>query len=142
MSSFEKAYSIAMMELGEQEIKGEAHNPRILEYQATTKLAATTDESPWCAAFVCWCLEKAGIGSTKASNAQSYLKWGQEVTAPYEGCIVVLRRGKLPWQGHVGFLVKITDKAVFVLGGNQKDMVCVQEFPIYRVMDFREPRLP
>lgn len=137
-----KAYHIAMAELGQQEIKGELANPRIIEYHSMTTLASKSDEVSWCSAFVCWCLEKAGIRSTRMANARSYLEWGQEVEAPYEGCIVVLSRGKEPWQGHVGFFVKMEGDKVFVLGGNQGDKVSVVGFHKSRILSFRETGLP
>jgi uncharacterized protein (TIGR02594 family) len=141
MALITKAYDIAMAELGQQEIKGEVHNPRIVEYHKVTTLAAKNDETNWCSAFVCWCLEQAGIRSTRMANARSYLDWGQDVKSPYEGCIVVIKRGYEPWMGHVGFMVKTTKEHVYILGGNQGDKVSVQAFPLYRVLSFREPSL-
>jgi hypothetical protein len=37
-----------------RERAGKLHHPRILEYHRATRLRATTDEVPWCAAFICW----------------------------------------------------------------------------------------
>tara|TARA_R110000868_G_scaffold75179_3_gene217154 strand:- start:181 stop:618 length:438 start_codon:yes stop_codon:yes gene_type:complete len=142
MPSVIDAYHIAMGELGQQEIKGEVHNPRIIEYHKMTTLAAKNDETNWCSAFVCWCLEQAGIRSTRMANARSYLNWGNEVATPYEGCIVVLKRGKEPWQGHVGFFISIVDDEVLVLGGNQGDRVSVHSFHKSRILAFRETGLP
>lgn len=136
--NFNKAYANAVMEIGEQEVQGQQNNPKIIEYHKMTTLAAKDDETPWCSAFVCWCLEKAGIRSTRSAAARSYLKWGQEAKEPYEGCIVVLSRGKPP-QAHVGFFVQMRGDEIIVLGGNQGNRVSFQAFHKSRILSFREP---
>lgn len=130
---------IALREKRVCEETGEKHNPRILEYQAVTTLHAMTDEVPWCAAFVCWALEKAGVPSTKSSAARSFLKFGVSIEDPVPGCIVVISRGANQDQGHVGFFLSEDDEHVFIYGGNQSDMVCVDAFSKDRVLDYRMP---
>jgi len=132
-------FTIALGERRVCEITGEKASPRILEYQAATTLHAESDEIAWCSAFVCWALEKAGVPSTKSSAARSYLNFGVSIKDPLPGCIVVLSRGDNPLQGHVGFYLSQDDDHIFIYGGNQHDMVCVDVFEKSRVLDYRMP---
>ena len=92
------ALNIALQECNAKvrEIAGSQHNPRILAYHLATALKATTDEVPWCAAFVNWCLREAGIEGTFSAEARSFLRWG--LTIPLEsieaGDVVVFARGQ------------------------------------------------
>lgn len=130
---------IALNEKRVFEIKGQEHNPHILEYHAVTTLRATSDEVSWCSAFVCWCMEKAGIPSTKSAAARSWLNWGIPIDQPLPGCVVVLSRGNNPAEGHVGFWLSEDDDNVFVFGGNQSDMTCVDAYEKSRVLGYRMP---
>lgn len=135
-------YANAIGELlaGVNEIVGHEHNPRIVEYHATTTLAATNDEVPWCSSFVCWCVEQAGIASTRSARARSWLDWGLHGDAA-RGAIVVLSRGANPQSGHVGFFVEHDrEQRFFLLGGNQSNAVTIESFPWTRVLDVRWPR--
>ncbi len=131
--------TIAFAEKRVREIPGDASNPRIIEYDTATTLKAKSDEIAWCSAFVCWCLEKAGFPSTKSSAARSFVNYGVSVEDPIPGCIVVLSRGTNPAQGHVGFFLSQDDEHVFIYGGNQDDMVCVEAFEKARVLGYRMP---
>ena len=114
---------IAIEEIGVSEIPGIANNSRVLEYlNATTNLglaARSRDETPWCSAFVNWCMAKAGLQGTKNALARSWLDWGVPLATPRRGCIVVFTREKI--FGHVGFYISETDTQIKVLGGNQQD---------------------
>jgi len=130
---------IAEGELGVKEIFGTKHNPKIIEYHSITTVKATDDETSWCASFTGWCLEKAGIKSTKSAAARSYLNWGKKLDKPEIGCIVVFKRGTSPTQGHVGFYVGETEKFIMVLGGNQSDSVRISNYPKSDFLDYRWP---
>lgn len=132
-------YTIALDELGTSEVYGKKNNPRIVEYHQATTLKAEDDETSWCSAFVCWCLEKAGVKSTKSAAARSYLSWGKELEYPVEGCIVVLKRGNSSWQGHVGFFVREDRDTVSLLGGNQGDTVSIAKFSKSKLLGYRWP---
>ena len=56
----------SMKELGQRKIRGEEHNPRIVEYHATATLRASSDETAWCSSFVNRCLIQAGLGTSSA----------------------------------------------------------------------------
>jgi uncharacterized protein (TIGR02594 family) len=126
----QKALEIAIQECNRSviEIAGPNHNPRILEYHSATSLNATTDEIPWCASFVNWCLREAGIEGTFSAQARSFLKWG--LTIPLEkiqeGDVVVFARGDNEQQGHVAFFVEWANQKrgyLTIIGGNQSNRV-------------------
>jgi uncharacterized protein (TIGR02594 family) len=129
----------AWRELGQSEIPGAAHNPRIVAMFDELGHPGNGDETAWCAAFVGACLERAGFESTRSLLARSYLDWGMPVDSPMPGAIVVLKRGSDPTLGHVGFLVGTTASHVFILGGNQSNAVTVAAFDRGLVLGFRQP---
>lgn len=128
------------MENHVQEIAGDADNPRIVEYHSTTTLCATDDETPWCSAFVNWCMKQAEEARTKLANARSWLTWGSELKEPQVGCVVVLKRGSSPTSGHVGFYIETIGDHITVLGGNQGDRVKLSLFPKSQVLGYRWPK--
>ena len=126
--------------IGVREVAGEQHNPRILVYHATTDMKAGEDEIPWCASFVNWCLGQASVNGTSSATARSYLNWGIDLKPPAYGCLVVLKRGRHAWQGHVGFLVgRDTPESILLLGGNQANSVCVRPYLTKDVLSYKWP---
>lgn len=133
--------NIAAGELGISEKKGKLHNKRILEYHQATRLKAEEDEVSWCSAFACWCLEKAGFESPFSGVARSFLRWGQEVSVPYKGCISVFSRpGGESWQGHVGFYIAENQTEIFILSGNVGNKVTISPIKKDRLLGYREPK--
>lgn len=143
--------TIAEGEIGVSGVVGTESNPRVIEFlQSTTfpdeAIAQAGDEIPWCSAFVNWCIEKAGLQGTDSAAARSWLFWkdGKPLTQPVFGCIVIFLRlingvdnGKA---GHVGFYMKTEGDQVHVLGGNQKNRVSVDTYPLDHVLGYRIPR--
>ncbi|CAB4173770.1 TIGR02594, TIGR02594 family protein [uncultured Caudovirales phage] len=131
---------IALREMGVKEVPGAESNPRITQYASATTLAASSDEVPWCSSFACWCLEQAGIKSTRSAAARSWLDWGQVLEQPREGAIVVFRRGTPP-SGHVSFYVGPDADPAYCrcVGGNQGDMVKASRYPIADILGIRWP---
>lgn len=131
-------YEYAQKEIGVKETPGPANTKRVLEYHATTTLKATSDDVPWCSAFVSWCVEQAGLRGTRSAAARSWLDWGTAVDLPQEGDIVILKRGNPP-SGHVGFFVKSAGDIIYVLGGNQSDQVKVSGYKRGDLLGYRRP---
>ena len=139
--------AIAEKEKGTFEIPGSENNPRVLEYlQSTTNLdkaSKSKDETPWCSAFVNWCLKQAGYEGTNSALARSWLKWGQPLLEPRKGCIVVFTR-EVKF-GHVGFFIERTETYIKVLGGNQQNLetkiyeVSEKDYPISDLLGYRIP---
>lgn len=96
---------------------------------------------PWCAAFANAILRRTDIEGTDSLMARSFLTWGAKTVDPKEGDVVVLKRGKSQWAGHVGFFVGYEwmdgVKYVKVLGGNQNKEVNVAYFPASQVLGYR-----
>lgn len=124
--------------LGLKEIKGSTHEQAILDmWKAIKRGGIKNDETPWCAAFVGACLERAGIKSTRFESARSYLEWGEKLERPERGCVVIFSRAG---GGHVGFVVgKSPSGNLLVLGGNQADEVNIREFAPSRAIGYRWP---
>jgi len=132
--------SIATSEIGQKEVPGGGDNPRILEYLRSTDLdarSASKDATPWCSAFVNWCVEKSGFAGSNSAWARSWLSWGKPVARPRRGCIAIFTRGN---GGHVAFYVGSQGPEYRVLGGNQGDTVCVASYAKTRLLGFRVPR--
>jgi uncharacterized protein (TIGR02594 family) len=142
--TMDKALNIAIQECNRNviEFAGTNHNPRILEYHSATSLNATTDEIPWCASFVNWCLREAGIEGTFSAQARSFLKWG--LTIPLEkieaGDIVVFARGNNSTSGHVAFFLEWSSErknCINIIGGNQSNRVSMATFSTQRLLSVR-----
>ncbi len=132
-------FSIAQNELGETEIAGSEHNPKIIEYHDSTSLKATDDETPWCSSFVNWCIEKSGRQGTDSAAARSWLQWGEKISHPRKGCIVIFSRPPHSWTGHVGFFDSLQGNHILVLGGNQKNAVNYSSYSDSRLLGYRWP---
>lgn len=144
-------YGFAYDYIGVKEIKGQLHNSVIQKMYHAVIQKFLPDETPWCAAFVGYCLESNGLNSTKKLNARSYLKYGYSISnfdnpkaklamKPQAGDIVVLWRDKKDsWKGHVGFYAGVEEEndMIYVLGGNQGDEVNIKRYPISRILDIR-----
>lgn len=128
----------ARKHLGVREIPGVNHHPLIVRmWKAIKRGGIKDDETPWCAAFVGFCLENVGIASSRFESARSYLTWGQKLDGPVFGCIVVFTRNG---GGHVGFVTgRHFDGRLLVLGGNQGNEVNIRAFPTDRVSGYRWP---
>lgn len=128
----------ALQEVGQQEIAGDKDNPRILEYLAACNGAGTHDETPWCSAFVNWCVTRAGTPGTGSAAARSWLQWGRSTPSPSVGAITVLWRDDPHGpHGHVALFVRKDLARVWLLGGNQGNTVSLASYPIDRVIDYR-----
>lgn len=136
-----KWLKIAKSEIGTKEIRGEEHNPRVVQYYADAGHGwVKDDETAWCAAAVGSWLERSGFASSKSLAARSYLNWGKRLTKPKIGCIVVFSRGNPNgWQGHVGLYMGETDTHIKVLGGNQNNEVNISNYSKSRLLGYRWP---
>jgi uncharacterized protein (TIGR02594 family) len=138
-SNMEKVFKIAQGEIGVTEIKGSKHNPRVLEYHATTG-NFSTDEISWCGSFTSWCLKKAGLDTLgpEGAGARNWLKYGQETTNPVKGTIVIFwRESRTSWKGHVAFYSHETSTHIYVLGGNQGNTVKISAYPKSQFLGYR-----
>lgn len=79
----------------------------------------------WCAAFVNWCLTRAGAPHLGYATAKSWLDFGTPVAHPIKGCVTVIKPSSSTGSttGHVAFFVELQGNNVRLLGGNQGDKV-------------------
>lgn len=130
----------ALKEFGNKEVTGLLHNAEVVKY--FKQIGATyikDDETAWCAAFVYWCLMKAGRMYDKKLNARSFLNYGVSTKKPAVGDIVVLWRvAKASPYGHVGFFIRELNGFIYILGGNQSDQVNISAFPVTQLLDYRK----
>jgi uncharacterized protein (TIGR02594 family) len=117
--------------------KGNPGNPRILECYKVCGLNYNCDNCGrdyyWCAAFVSWALETAGIESPRTMGSQVYVNYGGEVDWRDLSNIrkndIVVFKATDRQGGHVGFIQEITSNGTLkVLGGNQGDRVKISNY--------------
>lgn len=131
-----KWMEIAWAQVGVTETAGPAATPEIIRFfENAGRPDITSDETPWCAAFVNACLAMSNISLAAVPLnerllARSCLKHGTPITDMRVGAIGVIKRGTEAWQAHVFFITGWTATHVMGLGGNQSNSVSVQAFPI------------
>lgn len=130
----------AKKELGTKEGPGSLNNPKVVSFWKEAGLSWIKDDAtPWCAGFVNAMLERSGIKGTRAANARSFSKYGDNCDSHYYGSIIVFSRPPSLFNGHVGFLVAHSATHVLVIGGNQGDQVSYAKFPKSRIIAKRFP---
>jgi uncharacterized protein (TIGR02594 family) len=134
-------FSVATHFKGLSEVHGVVSNPTIVEmFRVSGHPEVTDDETPWCAAFVGSCLRLSGYKSSGLLGARSYATFGEELSVPQRGTIVVFwRTSPQSGSGHVAFFDHDDGDHIYVLGGNQCDSVNVARFPKARVIGYRQP---
>lgn len=111
-----------------------AANPLIVNFFASTQTLPSGDVTPWCAAFMNFCIFAAGKSGTSSALSGSFRKnLGKKVRRPQEGDIAVFwangDRGDKGF-GHVGFFVSANANSVSTLGGNQSNGIAISEFKV------------
>ena len=134
---------LARTDLGIREFPGAGANPEIMRaWDYCDYQPPNGDETSWCSAKSCEWMERAGMPSTRAPNARSWLKWGHELKAPKPGCVAVFWRGsRTSWEGHVGFYLGPGDRpgTMKILGGNQRNAVSIADYPEQQLLGYRWP---
>lgn len=122
-------------------------NPVIVLFFLSTKTGPAGDTTPWCSAFMNWCLQTASpkFSGTADAGSQSFVKnggWGTEVWNKTDSWPPVdARRGDIavftdksdPAHGHVAFFDGVTLRSprhVDILGGNQFNSAKLHTFNI------------
>ena len=113
--------STPWMKLAEKQlgVNEKDHPGLIREYHKIGGKLNAGGETPWCASFIGWVLEKCGLKGSGSAAAISYAKYGQPLDKskpiPY-GAIMVIKFGK---GNHVAFCAADQGSKVTMLGGNQ-----------------------
>ena len=110
---------VASHEVGVHEQGGNNHGPRVEEYLASVGLGAG---NPWCAAFVAWCLQQAGVRGWPMTGDT----WSLEDWARARGCLmaepqagdVFLLLGADGRPVHTGLVERVVGDQVATIEGN------------------------
>lgn len=136
-----KILDIALNEQGVSEVRGESHNPRIIQYAKDIGQSwVQDDETAWCSIFVNWCALKSGCEMSGKLNARSWLDVGEKIEQGNQepGDVAIFWRGsKDSWKGHVAIYQYEDEDYYYVLGGNQGNMVKVAAYAKSRLLGFR-----
>lgn len=132
----------AKQHLGTSELPGPPSNETINNFFHDAGFKDIRDDSiPWCAAFVGAMLQRSGYTPSLSLLARSYMPWGSALDAPIKGAIAIFPRGSNPAEGHVGFISGINSQTLEILGGNQNNQVCLQNWEKDKALGFRWPHL-
>jgi uncharacterized protein (TIGR02594 family) len=126
-------------------------NPLIVLFYAATKTKPSGDVTPWCAAFMSWCIERVQIASPHSASSRDYRSFGTarwEKGSPLpgdakEGDVAVFKSLSNPSNGHVTFFLGVDPKAqarIRGLGGNQSDQIGVTSFRINANLELQSIR--
>ncbi len=111
---------------GTMEGLGTSDNPIILGWAKELGLddIYKHDDVPWCGLTVALCVKRAGLNGIKTPLwAKAWAEWGTKQSQAMLGDVLVFdRKGG---GGHVGIYVGEDKEAFHVIGGNQRDSVCI-----------------
>lgn len=115
----ESARAAFPLEVAERERGVRQDTPRQYEYMRVLdahEFIAATATGAWCGAFAKWALLRAGYQAPKSLDTYGWLAYGQPVTRPRAGDLVVFRH-------HVAFYVMRLwfNGQVLILGGAQAE---------------------
>ena len=129
--------------LGEKEkFSDGTSNPVVLSFFRDFADWVTDTEVAWCAAYINSIYASTGYEYSGKLNARSFLKVGEIVLEPRVGDLVIFwRESPKSWKGHVGIFLNYSSdgRYIYVLGGNQSDMVTVSKYLSSRLLGFRRP---
>jgi uncharacterized protein (TIGR02594 family) len=133
-------YKLAERFIGIKEVRGSCDNAQILAMLKLDVDWPEHDEVPWCSAFpnyICWLLR---LPRSKSLMARSWLEVGRPISildARVGYDIAVISRGDNSALGHVGFFAGYINYKIYLLGGNQSDMVSVRGYDTNRIVGIR-----
>jgi len=125
-------------------------NDRILDYFKAINFHGATVDTPWCAAFVSFCLKTCGdaamagsVPSRDPALAKTWREWGDGLpigaASTPVGAVVVLSAVESDSSGHVGFFLDGDADSVRLLGGNQSHSVKISTYRRGQIAAIRWP---
>jgi len=130
---------IAQAEIGKGESEGNNKGEAIRRY------AQGKDDQPWCASFVSYCLNEAGITELGYPVAAKVIwnkgrKAGWQVNEPQVGDLICFwRESPHSWQGHVGIVKEVKSSEILTIEANLGDFPSLVKVNAYSKTDI--PRL-
>jgi uncharacterized protein (TIGR02594 family) len=102
------------------------------------------DCTPWCAATVSWCLQRAGLAipMSDPASSQSYLRYGKQISDPSPGDICVFTDVNDSSHGHVALFISRAGDTLKVMGGNQTGASATNCGPGYRQSKIDTTEIP
>jgi len=127
---------------GLKEVFGPKHNPIIVNmFHEIGYNWVSNDETAWCSASLNYFCKRLGYERSGMLDARSWLTTGYEIKEPGIGDVVVFWRNKPDsWEGHVGLYINKEPGGIFVLGGNQENMIKISLYSANRVLGYRRLR--
>ncbi len=124
---------------GTEEFIGEKNNPVILmwarELRDKVGIEYKADATPWCGLFMGVVIQRAGYTPPfLCIRAKEWVKFGNNAESAMLGDVLVFER---KGGGHVGLYVGEDNNYFYVLGGNQKDRVCIVKLDKSRCIAIR-----
>jgi uncharacterized protein (TIGR02594 family) len=115
-------------------------HPQILEYFKFTGFNGRVTDN-WCSAAMCYLMAHLGLEHPNSPTARHWLRVGEVLEEPREGCIVVLWRiSPQAWQGHVSLFVSETETNLYLFGPNQSNAWQLSSYPKTRLLGYRWPK--
>ncbi|TWA95992.1 TIGR02594 family protein [Bradyrhizobium stylosanthis] len=143
-------FDIARQEEGKHIKEGVGNSDaEILKYFQSINFPTSTSQTPWCAAFVSFCMKTCGdpvvaasVPKTNPALAASWKNWGDALpingTNTPPGAVVVLAPTENhDVSGHVALYVRGDANTITLLGGNQSDAVKESTYARSRVAAIR-----
>lgn len=130
---------------GTTEFVGKGSNPLILEWrdELNQKGVAiknyTDDDIAWCGLFAAIVVSRARGPEEVVKDPLWALNWSAYGVKSPRAALGDVLAFKRPSGGHVGFYIAEDEKAYHVLGGNQRNSVCITRVEKYRCRAVRRP---
>jgi len=126
---------------GLKEVFGPESNPMILDmfHEIGYDWVSDDSETAWCSAALNYFCKKLGYERSGKLDARSWLNMPIHVLKPSLGDIVVLwRDNPTSWKGHVGLYISDGGNVIYILGGNQENMIGINAYLKSRVLGYRQ----
>ena len=134
-----QAVLAALLMYGESPIAGPQANKQVLAFLAATSYPkGSSDEVPWCSAFLVWIFQQCGLKTSATAAALSWMQFGSQVTEPVIGDVVVLAWPVgAPVHYHVGLFIREVANGIYILAGNQDNTVDIALWKKADVLGYR-----
>lgn len=135
-------YKLASREIGTRE-EGDNSGAAIARYRQLAQCGQ--DHDPWCAIFAnaMFALCNPPVPGTKSASSQSFRSNGNfvKIDGPAVGAVTVFWRiSPDSGKGHVGFYRGETSESIYVLGGNEGDMVQIEPMSKNQLIGYWWPK--
>jgi uncharacterized protein (TIGR02594 family) len=125
---------------GLKEVDGKESNPEIIKMGKELGFDIADDSTTaWCSLTINYVAKKCGYERTNKLDARSWLQMPIRVLKPSVGDVVVLwRESPESWKGHVGLYIRMDEKNIWLLSGNQNNEINISPYPRERLLGIRK----